>query len=134
MTSFATQRFSFIGSDKIRKGADWIKEYQFLDSEDAPINMADYDPSVGGSARMAVKSGDLATTYFSTAAGTIGLTWTDVSTLRLTVVAAASAALSGTIPNTAIFQVEAVSGTTGQTDRLLEGRIEMDFEVVTAAS
>lgn len=135
-SSFTPRQFHFIGSNKIRKGTDWSRDYQFLDSAGLAVDMSQYNADAGGLVRVSFKSGDLATTYFSSAAGTAGVQWdaNDPSILNIFVTDTASAALSGTIPNSAVYQVEGVSGTSSLTDRLLEGRVEMDFEVVTGST
>jgi len=134
MSSFEPQRFNFLGADRILKGTDWIRDYQFVDSAGLPIDMSQYDNTLGAVMRAAIKSADLATTYFSSALGSIVLSWIDVYTLRIKVPAASSAALAGVIPNSAIYQIEGVSLSSSLTDRLLEGRVQMDFEVVTAST
>jgi hypothetical protein len=136
MSSFTPHKYHFIGAEKVRKGTDWIRSYQFLDSTGLPIDMSQYGSDAGGVVRVAVKSEDLVTTYLSSAAGSMGVLWdaADPSILNISATDTATAALSGVIPNSAVYQVEAVSGTSSLTDRILEGRIEMDSEVVTTST
>lgn len=128
-------------NDGIRQGTDWSRAQTFVDKTGASIDMSAFQPGFGGLVRASFKSADRSTTYFSTAAGTVVLTWLDQYTLEVRVPAAASAAIAAptnvapglparTIPNTAIYSIEGVSGITGRTERLMEGRFEMDREVV----
>lgn len=135
MPSLTPAIVDFIGAaNRVRKGTDWQREVNFTDSDGNPVSMLVYQPGAGGLARMAIKDRTLATTYLSTSAGTIGLTWTGASQLRIWIPATASAAITGSLPATCLFHVEARQGATGLIDRILEGRIEMDEEVVTTAT
>lgn len=134
MASFPTQSLHLIGSKKCRQGTDWIYDHLFQDSIGNDIDMSSYQPGSGGSVRMAVKDSTGTTTYLSTALATITLSWTGINQLSLFVPAAASDAVVGPLPNSCIYQVEGIQGPTGRVDRLLEGRFQMDKEVVETGS
>lgn len=148
--SFIPARRNFTGfnpaktpNDGIRQGSDWTRDTIFVDATGALIDMTAFQPGFGGTVRASFKSADRVTTYFSTAAATCVLTWIDSNTLRIKIPSTASANLvvaadpkfpNRLIPNTAIYAVEGVSGVTGLTERLLEGRFEVDRETVTTST
>lgn len=119
---------------KVQQGADFVAEIAFLDADDNPLDYSLYQSSTGGTVRGAFKSSDGATTYFSTEDSTLVLTWLDTYILRLRIPAADSSALTGPLPNTCIYQIEGIQGGSGYVDRLLQGRFEMDTEIVTATT
>lgn len=129
-------------NDGVRQGTDWSRATAFVDSAGLPLDMSAFQSGFGGSVRGAFKDATRATTYFSTAAGTLVLTWLDQYTLQVKIPASASAAIAAptdtkqvrTIPNTAIYSIEGTSGVTGLIERLLEGRFEMDRELVTTGT
>lgn len=126
----------FVGQDAILQGTDWTRLIPFSAS------MVVYDPVVtaGALLRMAIKDPTLTTTYLSTAAGTIVLTWSDSTHLLVRVTAAGSSLVSNVsapLPFTfqgAVWQVEAKSGITGFFDQIAEGTADMKAEVTTATT
>lgn len=131
-------------NDGVRQGTDWSRAVVFTDvTTGALIDMSAFQTGFGGIVRGAFKDKTRATTYFSTAAGTLVLTWLDANTLQVKIPASASSALSiavdpafpeRTIPNTARYSIEGVSGVTGLVERILEGRFEMDRETVLTST
>lgn len=136
-------RTNFLGTDAIVQGEDWSRVARFqkntnTDPDGDPtwvdVDMSAYRPEFGGLVRGAVKSQDLQTTYFSTEAGSMALSWLDNSRLTIAITDNASTALTATIPSSARIQIEGVKST-GVVQRILEGRIEMKAnEVVKAAT
>jgi hypothetical protein len=134
--SFIPVHVDYVGIDTILQGADWDRSVPFASS------MTQYDPAMtaGAVIRGAIKTPDLATTYASTALGTMTLVWTDSTHLRVRVTAVGSAALSITgaplpyVFQGAVFQIEGKSGLTSLVDQLVEGTADMKAEVVTTVT
>jgi hypothetical protein len=123
--SLTPARVDFVGVDRVLQGTDWERTVPMAQ------DMTAYDPAltVGAVLRGACKSADLATTYMSTAAGTMVLSFDDPLTLRVRFTSAGTSAAAAF--NDGVWDVEAVNGLTLFVDRIAEGYAEMSREVTS---
>lgn len=85
----------------------------------------------GYTARMSIKTNDLATTVLSTAGGTISLALGgSAGTIAITITSATTTALPATLKNKLVYDLELVSGGSVVT-RLLQGHVTVSPEVTT---
>lgn len=123
MGSLKPGTVSFTGTDKVYQGTTWVREVNF------GVDMTAF---MGGLTRCQFKKSD-GTVAFQTSDGTLSLTWISANTtLRLTIQASTSTALTGPISG-GNFEVEAVAAG-GSVERILTGAWEMDKELCTAAT